>query len=89
MTTKKTISALFLVFFLMNLSMWLGESTGHKTFVALGVFFSLIGFVLMLYAAAREKKGDKSETVLPKAAAFIFGIVGLWIAFICYRNWPH
>jgi drug/metabolite transporter (DMT)-like permease len=85
MTTKRTISVLFAVYFAMNLAMWLREKTGTVGFLAVAALLSIVGFGLMLYAASREAKGDKSETIPTKAAVVMFVCLGLFVAFMCYR----
>jgi hypothetical protein len=54
MTTKRTITLLFAVYFAMNLSMWLREKTGSVGFLVLAALLSIVGFGLMLYAASRR-----------------------------------
>ncbi len=85
MSTKNTVSLLFAVFALMELSMWLREKTGTAGWLGLAALLSLVAFGLMLYAASREKGGDKSETVPTKVAVVMFTCVGLWVVFLCYR----
>jgi drug/metabolite transporter (DMT)-like permease len=85
MTTKRTITVLFALYFAMNLSMWLREKTGAVGFMALAALLSIGAFGLLIYAASRERKGDKSETVPTKAAVVMFGCLGLFVAFLCYR----
>jgi hypothetical protein len=85
MSTKNTVTLLFGVFAFMELSMWLREKTGSAGWLGLAALLSLVAFGLMLYAASREKKGDKSEPVPPKLAVVMFASVGLWVAFLCYR----
>ncbi len=85
MSTKNTVSLLFAVFAFMELSMWLREKTGASGWLGLAALLSLVAFGLMLYAASREKQGDKSESVPLKVAVVMFTCVGLWVAFLCYR----
>lgn len=90
MSTKKTLSLICVVGMLFPLSSWLIAKTGSTAFVLLDLFASLVMLGLLAYASFREQTtDDKSERVSPKAAAMIFGGIGLWVAFCFYRALAH
>ena len=86
MSTKKTVSVIFVLGAIFPLSSWLVNKTGHIAFVLLDLVGSLLILGLLAYAAFREQTTeDKSERVSPKEAVMILCGVGCWVAFVFYR----
>ena len=76
MSTKRTLSAIWLMGILLPLFMWLSSKTGRGVFIFLAVASSVVSIGLMFYAAYREKTyGDKSETVSRRATVTIFSVI--------------
>ena len=90
MSTKRTLSLIWLMGILLPLFMWLSSKTGRGIFIFLAVASSFASLALMFYAAHREKtRGDKSETVSRRATVAILSVVALWVVFIFYRAMAH
>lgn len=90
MSTKLTLSLIWLMGILLPLLMWLSKKTGRDVFIFLAVASSVVSMGFMFYAAYREKTyGDKSETVSRRASVTIFSVIALWIVFIFCRAMTH
>ncbi len=86
MSTKRTLSLIWLMGILLPLFMWLSKKTGRDIFIFFAVASSFVSLGFMFYAAYREKTyGDKSETVSRRASMTIFSVITLWVVFIFYR----
>jgi len=64
MSTKRTLTLIWLMGVLIPLFVWLSSKTSRGIFIFLAIGSSVVSIALMFYAAYREKNhGDKSETV--------------------------
>lgn len=90
MSTKRTLNLILLNGASLPLLIWLGSKTGFSVFFVLATISGFVGIGLMLFAFNREKAhGDKSENVSARATVTILCVVGLWVAFVIYRNLAH
>ncbi len=86
MSTKRAMSLIAMIGWVIPLSAWLTAKAGFGDFILLDIIASLVVLGLLAYAAFREQAhGDKSERVPPKAAVVILCGVGLWVGFCFYR----
>jgi hypothetical protein len=89
MTTKRTISLIFLLGGLVPLSALLAKKGSNGLFF-LDAIASAVVLILLFYAAFRERTtNEKSERVSSKTAAAIFCAIGVWVVFCFYKTLTH
>lgn len=86
MSTKTTVILIGVIGCIAPSLALLGAKTGITYLLIFGIAGSFAALGLMAYAGFREQTtDDKSERVSPRAAAMIFGGIGLYVAFGFYR----
>ena len=86
MNTKTTLQLFSVLSVLISLCALLESATGHVAFTICTVACSFLVLGFLGYARFRESGlGDRSEALSPHYIAFIFGSLGLWVAFVFFR----